>query len=267
MSTEIIKHQCCGAGGAMLPIKAMADLHAIGECIAQSGMFGVKNAASGLIVAATCYQQGLTLMEFQRTYHIIDGRPSMKADAMLAEFRRAGGRYKITENSATRAAAEFSFEGNTYPAEFTIEDAMQTGDCYEGKSDKVKYTWQKRPADMLWARLVSRAVRRLAPEIVAGIYTPEEVSDMREPPRDGPPVPLAPDVIEAIADESEDRSASSGAGHQYEFCPDGFGEFSNQPWASMPDEVLAAALGSDKLNHSYKAAVRLVIEQREKGEI
>jgi hypothetical protein len=37
--------------------------------------------------------------------HIIEGKPSMRADAMLAKFVERGGKYEIAERSATRAAA------------------------------------------------------------------------------------------------------------------------------------------------------------------
>ena len=85
----------------------------------------------------------------------------MRADAMLAEFRNRGGKYKIVENSQTRAAAEVEFEGQKLPFEFTMEDAKRTGDCFKGDGKTLKLTWQKRPDDMLWARMVSRMVRRL----------------------------------------------------------------------------------------------------------
>ena len=67
-----------------LPVKSMNDLAKIGQMIAQSGMAGASNEGQGLIVAMTCHQQGITPLEFIRTYHIIDGKPSMKADAMAA---------------------------------------------------------------------------------------------------------------------------------------------------------------------------------------
>jgi hypothetical protein len=142
-----------------LPANSLADLATAGQLLAKSRMFGVDNDAAGFVVVATCYQQGISLMEFHRTYHIVEGRPSMRADAMLAEFRKRGGKYKIVENSQTRAAAEVEFEGQKLPFEFTMDDAKRTGDCFKSDGKTLKLTWQKRPEDMLWARLVSRMVR------------------------------------------------------------------------------------------------------------
>jgi hypothetical protein len=46
-----------------------------------------------------------------------------------------------------------------------------------GKDNKLKVNWQRFPRQMLTARCISEAVRLLAPQIVSGIYTPEEVQD------------------------------------------------------------------------------------------
>ncbi len=44
-------------------------------------------------------------------------------------------------------------------------------------NSRLKYNWRTAPKQMLTARNVSEAVRLLAPQIISGIYTPEEVSD------------------------------------------------------------------------------------------
>lgn len=243
-----------------LPVQHMSDLEAIGNAIAQSGMFGVKNAASGLVVAATCHQQGITLLEFQRTYHIVEGRPSMRADAMLAEFRKLGGKVKIVENSVTRAAADFTFEGHTYPLEYTIEDAKRTGDALKGDGS-IKQMWQKRADDMLWARLVSRSVRKLAPEICSGLYTPEEVADFddRRPAQGSQPEPI----------NMDDALARAKVVKPIDFCvcPDGFAEYSGMRWSDMPSDVLKAAMQSAKLTDEYKSEILSVMDDRaERGE-
>ena len=164
-----------------MPVATISDLQQVGQAIAQSGMFGINNPAAGLVVAMTCHSQGISLLEFARTYHVIEGKPSMRADAMLAEFRNRGGKYTIIENSVTRAAADFEFEGVKFSGVYTIEDAQRSGDCFKSDGKTLKHNWQHRSENMLWARMVSRSVRMLCPEIVAGIYTPEEVEDYRGP--------------------------------------------------------------------------------------
>jgi hypothetical protein len=110
-------------------------------------------------------------LEISRTFNVVKGKLSMKADAMLAGFRERGGKHFVIERSAKRAAARFVYDGNDVTEEYTIEDARR-----EGLAGSPQY--QLRPKNMLWARLVSNTVRFLAPEVVHGLYTPEEVEVM-----------------------------------------------------------------------------------------
>ena len=181
-----------------MPIASMNDLASAGTLLAQSGMFGITSPAAGFVVAATCHSEGISLLEFQRTYHIIDNMPTMKPAAMLARFRERGGKYRIIETSPTRAAAEFDFEKQKIEFEYTMDQAAKAGICY-GKNGALRTNWQRFPEDMLWARMTSRAVRRLCPEIVAGVYTPEEVYDMRaDETEHAEPVPVT-NTTERIA--------------------------------------------------------------------
>src|SRR4029077_6676575 len=98
-------------------------------------------------------------------YHLIHGRFSMRADAIQAEFQARGGRIKILERSAKRAAAVFSHpvhQPDGVELEYTYQDAVTAGDA--GKNPLYK----TRPAPMLWARLVSMAVTTIDPGVKVG---------------------------------------------------------------------------------------------------
>jgi hypothetical protein len=187
-----------------LPVATMQDVFAVGKILANSGLFGSINENAGVIIAATCHQQGISLMEYHRTYHTMsDGKPAMRADAMLAGFRQRGGKYKILENSLTRAAIQAEWEGETYTFEYTIEDGHRTKDAlrWDSKAGKfvLKDNWEKRSDDMCWARCISKMTRRLCPEVNSGLYTPEEVSDFDDRTPRAKPVPLTQDEIIARA--------------------------------------------------------------------
>jgi len=257
MDTSIVK------AGQLLPAKSMSDLATAGELLAQSGMFGIQNAAAGFVVAATCFQQGISLMEFTRTYHIVEGRPSMRADAMLAEFRKLGGKHRILSNTVDKAAVEMEFEGQQIKFEYTMDDARRTGDCFKGDGKTLKHTWVKRPDDMLWARVVSRAIRKICPEICAGVYTPEEVSDFEPGPSKRE---------QAITPEDAVNRMKTAAGvvidvPDPEVCPDGCGNFSGMRWDEIPTETLQAALASllPAITDSHRAAITAVIAERATG--
>lgn len=255
MSNELVKINT-------MPVRQMSDLETIGSAIAKSGMFGVKNEAGGIVIAATCHQQGITLMDYHRTYHTIDGKPSMKADAMLAAFRKQGGKYTIVENSTSRAAATFTFEGAKYDFEYTIEDAKRTGDCLKGDG-KMKDIWTKRPEDMLWARMVSRAIRRLAPEINAGLYTPEEVSDFDSTTTTVEVLP-AEAVTQRVQAQKPKPKPAPRVEDNPDLCPIGDGEWYGKPWSEFDSVSLTQAFGStnDKITDDHKHQIAVILEAR-----
>jgi len=253
-----------------LPVANMMDIFEAGRQIAMSGMFGKLNDAGGFVVAATCHQEGITLVEFMRTYHPpIDGKLTMRADAMLAGFRQRGGRYRVIENSQTRAALEATFEGQTYTFEYTIEDGRRTRDALNNDGT-LKHNWKNRPEDMLWARVASKMVRRLCPEVNAGMYPPEEVSDFDNDSSRPPMRVLTPEEVQTRISASKGATtapapAASAAMPDCTRVPDGFGDVSGKPWAELDDDMLAAAMESPDLDAGYKAAIRLVLDERKGG--
>jgi len=182
----------------LLPIQGMNDLSVMGTTLEKSGMFGLEREGSGLVIAMTCYMQKITPLDFLRTYHIIENKPAMRADAMAAKFREAGGRYKVVKRSDTEAAAKFFIEeeGVEYDGSCKMTDMKKQGVCYKKDGKTVKNTWDKYPAEMLWARMMSGAVRVLMPEIVAGTYTPEEIGDFDDPNEPKEEKVINPEVAE-----------------------------------------------------------------------
>lgn len=158
----------------------LAFVEQMGKSFHQSQIMGISTAGDGAILALTCMCEGITPLEFAKTYHIINGRPSMRADMMHAKFRSAGGKVKWINlgDDGKAAEAEFTFDGQTLPVKYTIEDARNVvGD----KVDKPDSNWRKDRGAMLRARLFTKAIRILAPELIAGVYTPEELEDSGEP--------------------------------------------------------------------------------------
>lgn len=155
------------------PMLAVAEL---GKLFHQSAIMGVSTPGDGAVLALTCMCEGITPLEFAKTYHIINGRPSMRADMMHAKFRSAGGKVKWinTGDDGKVAKAVFAFDGQELETQYTIEDARNVvGD----KVDKADSNWRKDRGAMLRARLITKAIRILAPELIAGVYTPEELEE------------------------------------------------------------------------------------------
>jgi hypothetical protein len=173
-------------------------------------MLGLTTPGDGIVLAMTCMADGITPLDFIRKYHIIEGRPSMRADAMTAEFRRRGGKVRWLQLGEKGVAeAEFEFEGQTLRGSFSLDDARRMlGKDKDGKDriDKPNGNWQKNPDAMLRARLLSNFIRLMAPEIVAGVYTPEEVQDFAD---DVAPKPAA--ARKAVADKRQAEVAEAVA--------------------------------------------------------
>jgi len=148
----------------------------LAESFAKSGMFGLKSPDQALALMALCEAEGLHPAIAVRDYHIIQGKPALKADAMLARFQNAGGRVKWLEMSDERVAAEFSHPaGGTVTIDWDAARAKTAG--FWGKDN-----WKKFPRAMLRARVVSEGIRTVYPGVVVGVYTPEEVQDFDDRP-------------------------------------------------------------------------------------
>lgn len=173
----------------------------IGKAIAMSGMFGCQDAYQGLIIALDCYIRGMPLLEYQSRNHMIMGKPSMKYDAMLADFDALEGcRHAVIDKTPERASVALfqTVGGEELENLFTLtwEDAQKEVFPYEGKESaileklargekpplKAKYATPRSRAIMLFARCVSDAIRSVAPQVSAGRYTPEEIEDFAESP-------------------------------------------------------------------------------------
>jgi len=163
------------------PMDAIAKM---GEWISKSGLFGCDKIEQGMVLAMTSYAERRPVTDICRRYHIMDGKLSMKSEAMLAEFNQRGGTH-FWEKSDDKEAVLLLSSGrfDDFKVSFTIKDAERAGLC--GKDGAVRAGqnkpggWQKNPDAMLRARAVSKGIRMVDPSVVVGVYTPEELVDMR----------------------------------------------------------------------------------------
>lgn len=155
-------------------IAPMEFVEKFGKVFWITGAGGAKTKEEGELLALACLCERKTIFEINREFHLMDGKLSMRADAMLAKFRERGGKHKWinTGDDGIEAECEFTFDGQTQVVRYSIEDAKRAGLVKE------KGNWIKTPGNMLRSRVVSNAIRMIAPEVVAGYYTPEENEDI-----------------------------------------------------------------------------------------
>jgi hypothetical protein len=155
----------------------MAAATQLGEWIARSGMFGCERVEQGAILAMQCLVERKAPLELAKHYHIIGGKLSLRADAMLALYRERGGKVRWLQFDDNGAKARWTYDGNDIELGYSAEDARRAG-FLPGRAGS---GWAKFPAEMMRARLISKAVRMLAPEVCTGTYTPEELEDIQRP--------------------------------------------------------------------------------------
>jgi hypothetical protein len=179
---------------ALALITSTADVMYLAKCAAQSGLFGTTNVTQVFTLMSVAHADGIHPMHAMRRYHIIQDKPAMKAEAMLADFQRSGGKVEWLEHSATEVKGTFSHpQGGTITHGWTIEQAEAAGLTKNP-------TWKKYPENMLHARTVSDAVRFVYPQACQGFYTPEEIIDMK-----ASPVVTEKDKAEAIDIPGDNR--------------------------------------------------------------
>lgn len=150
----------------------------MGDWISHSGMFGCVKPEQGYVLALECLASKMTPLAWRKENHLINGNITMKSEAMLAGLMNAGWDVDWIQFDATAAIAEFAKGTKKVRVEFTSSDAKLAGMI----PAKPGSGWAKFPAEMLRARVISKATRMLDPRITQGRYTPEEVADFSNSP-------------------------------------------------------------------------------------
>jgi len=150
----------------------------LGSWIARSGVFNCQKDEQGNMIALECLATRKTPFDFKREFHLVNGSLTMRSDAMLAGYRARGGKVLWKQFDSTAAIGIWKYDGNECEIGFTTEDAKIAGLL----PAKPGSGWAKDPSAMLRARCISKAIRMLAPEVVAGLYSPEEAADFTASP-------------------------------------------------------------------------------------
>lgn len=149
----------------------LSDITTMAEVAAKSKMFGFKNPEEAMAIMLLCQAESLHPAVAMRDYHVIQGRPALKADAMLARFQQAGGSVHWKVYTDREVTGTFSHpQGGSLDVTWTLEQAKRIGIT-------TKDNWAKYPRAMLRARCLSEGIRAVYPGVVVGVYTPEEVEE------------------------------------------------------------------------------------------
>lgn len=167
---------------------AVSDIERMARAFAGSKLFGVTNPEQALALCLIAQAEGRHPASAAQDYHIIQGKPSKKADAMLRDYITGGG--KVEWHALTDEIADATF---SHPSGGTVRISW---DMERAKQAKLATDmWRKYPRQMLRSRVVSEGVRTVFPMATSGMYVPEEVAEFTPtqpqqtqelaPPQDG----------------------------------------------------------------------------------
>lgn len=223
-------------------LATVGDLEKMATALANSKLFGITTPDQALALMLVAQAEGLHPATAARDYHIIQGRPALKADAMLARYLQSGGKVEWHEHTDAKVGATFIHPaGGTLKIEWDMARAKQAG--LGGKD-----MWTKYPRQMLRARVISEGIRATNPGIATGIYTPEEVMDMepeKKPRKEKdvtPPkvIPPLADVLDAISKmrTKPEKTAAKALAEQLEDPAQV--EMAEAAWATRIEELRKA---------------------------
>lgn len=178
----------------LIPVR---DVQIMAAAIAKSGLFGMKTPDQALALMLIAQAEGMHPAIAARDYHVIQGRPALKADALLARFQAAGGKVEWHDYTDTKVSATFTHQQG---GSVTID-----WDMARAKSADLtnKPVWKQYPRQMLRARCISEGIRTVYPGCAVGVYTVEEVQDM------GSDKPAPEPIQDAVVVETK----TAGNGH------------------------------------------------------
>ena len=158
------------------PVIGAAEWQAMREmatALVRSGFLpkAIKTPEQAIAIILSGNELGLGPMQSLRSIHIVEGKPTMGAELMMALALRnvPGGHMMIVEstNEACVVSAGRT-RGDAIEYSFTIDDAKRAGLMN-------KNNWRNYPRAMLRSRVVSEAVKAVFPDALINAYTTEEL--------------------------------------------------------------------------------------------
>lgn len=182
---------------------------------ASSGMLGeVRSNEAAFLIMSTGAELGIPATAALRSIHIIEGKPALSADLMVAMCLKARDvcEYFIcTESNETKATYETKRVGSPRAVSrtFTIEDSHRAKLGMSFDRAKGTYSvspgsnWSKYPRTMLRKRAAAELAREVYPDITLGLYSEAEEDALRQGFDITPVQQLVTEPVRAAAPKAE----------------------------------------------------------------
>ncbi len=165
---------------AIVP-RTITEVQSLAEILAKSTLLpeSLRNKVPDVVVSILAGAElGLSPMAAIRGVHVVQGKPILSADTMVGLVLRSGlAEYFIQiEADGTKATFETKRKGSPQAQRctWTIDDAKRA-------AVNTKDNWRMYPRAMLSARARAELARSVYPDVLAGVYDPnEEAVPVRE---------------------------------------------------------------------------------------
>ena len=163
--------------------RSMDDACKLAQRLHDSRMFSAYGTPQAVLSTILLGRElGLPVMASLRSVHLIEGKHSLSAELMVALVLKSGMAeyFRLVETTDKVCTYETKRKGSDKPLSlsYTIEQAEQAGLMFQ-RAGRQPGPWHKMPKQMLRARCKSELARLEYPDILAGLYTPEELRDAK----------------------------------------------------------------------------------------
>jgi 5'-3' exonuclease len=156
--------------------RSMDEAVKLADRLMASRLFSAYGHPAGILATVLAGRElGIQAMASLRAFHIIEGKPTLSAGAIVALIMKSGKAeyFRPVERTADRATFVTKRHGDPeVTMTFTIDEAKQAWS--KDAAAFGKSAWGKHPADMCVARCSSKLARLVYPDVVFNLYAPEE---------------------------------------------------------------------------------------------
>ena len=168
-----------------LSLRSIDDVERLARIAVASNYTACRRPEEAAFLLMTGRELGLSPMQSLRGIYVVSGKPVLSADLMVAAVRRSGlcESWRVVESTPQRCEIETLRKGETVAARrvWTMDDAKRAGLTGKG-------TWAAYPAAMLRHRCAADLARQEYPDVLLGLYDPDEMDA----------APAQPAVVESV---------------------------------------------------------------------
>jgi hypothetical protein len=153
-------------------VSQLDGLRHLGATLVKSGMLpdSIRSPEAAVAIMIKGQELGIDVMEAFSGINVIKGKPTVSPQLMMALAERSGAleNHELSDDGETATCTVKRRSRAPYTATFSMKDAADMG--LAGKDN-----WKKQPKVMRGWRAVSAAFRMTFPDVLAGIYIPDEM--------------------------------------------------------------------------------------------